>query len=337
LLFFLPGPKQLPDEIGRPPDPERLKKSVLGPVNFEHSLYLVGLVGVAVVWFIVQRPDVTGAMLFVGLALFGGYIIYFMVKKCTWRESQELILALILIVMSTVFWSLFEQAGSSMNQFAGRNTQLPSEGFFTITAAATQSSNAGFILLFAPVFAALWTFLGRHKLDPNTPLKFGLALVQVGLGFWLLVWGMNFADETYRVPIVFLAGAYLLHTTGELCLSPVGLSMITKLSPMAVVSFMMAGWFLSSAFAHHVAGVIATSTASDAVAGQVLDPPSSLESYREVVWSVGLVSIILRVLLGIASFWVKRLGHGKAGEIPGLTVESEGRGYEDAKEKAGPA
>jgi len=337
LLFFLPGPKQLPDEIGGPPEPERLKKSVLGPVNFEHSLYLVGLVGVAVVWFIVQRPDVTGAMLFVGLALFGGYMIYFMVKKCTWRESQELILALILIVMSTVFWSLFEQAGSSMNQFAGRNTQLPSEGFFTITAAQTQSFNAGFILLFAPVFAALWTFLGRHKLDPNTPLKFGLALVQVGLGFWLLVWGMNFADETYRVPIVFLAGAYLLHTTGELCLSPVGLSMITKLSPMAVVSFMMAGWFLSSAFAHHVAGVIATFTASDTVAGQVLDPASSLETYREVFWSIGLVSIILGVLLGIASFWLKRLGHGKAGEIRGLTVESQGPGYEDAKEKAGPA
>ncbi len=337
LLFFLPGPKQLPDEIGAPPQPERLKKRVLGPLNFEYSLYLLGLVGVAVVWFVVQRPDVTGSMLLVGLALFGGYMIYFMVRKCTWRESQELILALILIVMSTVFWSLFEQAGSSMNQFAERNTQLPNEGFFTITAAQTQSFNAGFILLFAPVFAALWTFLGRRRLDPNTPLKFGLALVQVGLGFWLLVWGMNFADESYRVPIVFLAGAYLLHTTGELCLSPVGLSMITKLSPMAVVSFMMAGWFLSSAFAHHVAGVIATFTASDTVAGQVLDPASTLQTYREVFWSIGLVSVILGILLSVASFWLKRLGHGKAGEIRRLTVEPQGPGYQDAKEKAGPA
>ncbi len=328
LLFFLPGPPQLPDNIGAPPEPERLKKKVLGPLSLEHTLYLLGVVGVAVVWFIVQRPAVTGWMLVAGLVLFGGYMLWFMATKCTAKEVQQLILALVLIVMSTVFWSLFEQAGSSMNQFAERNTQLPNEGFFTITAAQTQSFNAGFILLFAPVFAALWTFLGKHRLDPNTPLKFGLALVQVGLGFWLLVWGMAFADETYRVPIVFLAGAYLLHTTGELCLSPVGLSMITKLSPMAVVSFMMAGWFLSSAFAHHVAGVIATFTASDTIAGQVLDPARSLETYREVFWSIGLVSVILGVVLSIASFWLKRLGHGKAGEIKGLRVEGAGPGVE---------
>jgi POT family proton-dependent oligopeptide transporter len=256
-------------------------------------------------------------MLLLGLGLFGGYMVWFMARRCTWRESQELILALILVVMSTVFWSLFEQAGSSMNQFAERNTQLPSDGFLTITAAQTQSFNAGFILLFAPVFAALWAWLGARRLDPNTPLKFALALVQVGLGFWLLVWGMAFADEAYRVPLVFLAGAYLLHTTGELCLSPVGLSMITKLSPAAVVSFMMAGWFLSSAFAHHVAGVIATLTASDTVAGQVLDPASTLEVYRQVFGSIGMVSIALGVLLGAASFWLKRLGHGKAGAIGG--------------------
>lgn len=317
LLFFIPGPKQLPDHVGAPPDPQRLKTRVLGPVTLEHALYLLAIPGVAVVWWVVQRPAVTGTMLVIGLALFGGYMAWFMLRKCSWRESQELILALILIAMSTVFWSLFEQAGSSMNQFAERNTQMPSSGFFTITAAQTQSFNAGFILLFAPAFAALWTWLGRIGRDPNTPLKFALALIQVGLGFWLLVWGMNFADESYRVPLVFLAGAYLLHTTGELCLSPVGLSMVTKLSPAAVVSFMMAGWFLSSAFAHHVAGVIATFTASDTVAGQVLDPASTLATYRDVFWSIGLVSIILGLLLGAASFWLKRLGHGKAGAIGG--------------------
>jgi POT family proton-dependent oligopeptide transporter len=317
LLFFIPGPKQLPDHVGAPPDAARLKQRVLGPLTLEYALYLVAVPGLAAVWWILQTPRVTEAVLFGGLALFGGYMAYFMWTKCTRRESQELILALILIVMSTVFWSLFEQAGSSMNQFAERNTQMPSDGFFTITAAQTQSFNAGFILLFAPLFAALWTWLGRRRRDPSTPLKFALALVQVGLGFWLLVWGMSFADETYRVPLVFLAGAYLLHTTGELCLSPVGLSMITKLSPMAVVSFMMAGWFLSSAFAHHMAGVIATFTASDTVAGQVLDPARSLETYRDVFWSIGLVSILIGLALGVASFWLKRLGHGKAGYVSG--------------------
>ncbi len=332
LLFFTPGEPQLPDHVGAPPEPEKLKKAVLGPINLEMSLYLVGLIGVAAVWFIIQSPQLTGTMLLAGLALFGGYMTYYMVTKCTAQEVQELLLALLLIVMSVVFWSLFEQAGSSLNQFADRSTQLPGGSAgpvdLTVTASQIQSFNAGFILIFAPIFAALWAFLGRLKRDPNTPLKFALALVQVGLGFWLLVWGVNFADDSYRVPLVFLAGAYLLHTTGELCLSPVGLSMITKLSPGAVVSFMMAGWFLSSAFSQYIGGIIAQFTATDTVAGQVLNPELALQTYADVFWSLGLVSIIIGVVLGLGSFWLKRLGHGKAGELTHMAIDVAGPAYD---------
>ncbi|MBI1399289.1 oligopeptide:H+ symporter [Hyphomonas sp.] len=315
LAFWTVGEPQLPDSVGAPPNPEQLAKKVLGPISLENMLYLLAIPGVAVVWYLLQTPQFTFLTLMSGLVLFGGYIIFYMITKCTWRESQELILALFLIFMSVVFWSLFEQGGSSLNQFAERNTQLPNDGFMTVTAAQTQSFNSGFILLFAPVFAALWAWLGTRKHDPNTALKFGLALVQVGLGFWVLVWGAQFADESYRVPLMFLVLAYLLHTTGELCLSPVGLSMVTKLSPAAVVSFMMAGWFLSSAFAQYVAGIIAQFTASDTVAGQVLDPGKALETYTGVFWSLGVVAIILGVLLGLGSFLLKYLGHGKAGRL----------------------
>ncbi len=314
LAFWSPGERQLPDHVGAPPNPELLAKKV-GPISFEWLLYLLAIPGVAVVWFLLQTPQFTFLTLMSGLILFGGYITYFMVTKCSWKESQQLILSLFLIFMSVVFWSLFEQGGSSLNQFAERNTQLPNDGFMTVTAAQTQSFNSGFILLFAPAFAALWAWLGARKADPNTALKFALALVQVGLGFWVLVWGVQFADDSYRVPLVFLVLAYLLHTTGELCLSPVGLSMITKLSPAAVVSFMMAGWFLSSAFAQYVAGLIAQFTASDTMAGQVLDPGKALETYSAVFWSLGVVTIILGVLLGAASFGLKYLGHGKAGRL----------------------
>lgn len=317
LAFWSAGEPQLPDHVGAPPNPELLAKKVAGPVTFEWTLYLLALPGVAIVWYLLQTPQYTFITLMSGLVLFGGYIIYYMVTKCTWRESQELILALFLIFMSVVFWSLFEQAGSSLNQFAERNTQLPHDGFLTVTAAQTQSFNSGFILLFAPAFAALWAWLGARQADPNTALKFALALVQVGLGFWVLVWGVQFADDSYRVPLIFLTLAYLLHTTGELCLSPVGLSMITKLSPAAVVSFMMAGWFLSSAFAQYVAGVIAQFTASDTVAGQVLDPARALATYKEVFWSLGVVAIVIGVLLGLLSFFLKYLGHGKAGRLGG--------------------
>ncbi len=336
LLFFMPGEKQLPEEVGAPPEGVDIKKSVIGPVNIEWASYLAAVPAVLFIWWAVRAPDVTGWLLNIGLVVFLGYMIYFMASKCNRKEIEQLVLALVLMTMGVVFWSLFEQAGSSMNQFAERNTQLMSGDAgpidMTFTAANSQSFNAGFILIFAPIFAALWTWLGARKLDPNTPLKFALALVQVGLGFWLLVWGVSFADDSYRVPLIFLAGAYLLHTTGELCLSPVGLSMVTKLSPMAVVSFMMAGWFLSTAFAHHVAGLIAGLTATETVAGQVLNPAQALENYKDVFGKIGLVSVLLGILLGAASFWLKKWGHGRAGELGHMAAEAAGPAVEIPEE-----
>ena len=333
-LFFLPG-KNLIDHVGNPPSQEKLKAKALGPINTEWLIYGIGLVGVVVVWFMVQahtirftvpgmgEQDLLALFLLIGGLGFLSYVVFYMVNSCTKVEAQRLILALILIIVSVVFWALFEQAGSSMNLFAARNTDL-SVGPFEITASQTQSFNAGFILLFAPVFAAIWAFLAKLRKNPNTPLKFALALVQVGLGFMLLVWGTQFAGDGYRVPLIFLAGAYLLHTTGELCLSPVGLSAITKLSPGAVVSTMMAGWFLSSAFAQYVAGIIATFTATDTVAGQVLDPAAALNGYAAVFGSIGLFAIVLGVIFGVLSFWLKGLGHGRAVDQIDAKAEAAG-------------
>jgi proton-dependent oligopeptide transporter, POT family len=334
LLFFLPGGNLL-ETVGNPPEPEKLKQPVLGPLSREWIIYLGGLAGVGVVWFLIQahqvaipmpwtgRVNLIEALLGLGGLAFVGYTVFFMATKCTAREVHRLILAMILIVLSVVFWSLFEQAGSSMNLFAARNTQLslaeaevwrfgPVGIEMSMTASQTQSFNPGFILIFAPVFSAIWAVLARLQRNPNTVLKFAIGLVQLGLGFLVLVWGMGFADDSYRVPLIFLAGAYLLHTTGELCLSPVGLSAVTKLSPAAVVSFIMAGWFLALAFSQYVAGALAAMTATETVAGQVLDPERALAGYSQVFSTVGLSAIGLGVAVGAASFWLKKLGHGRA-------------------------
>ena len=343
-LFFLPG-KNLISHVGNPPEPEKLKQKVAGPLSLEGLIYVLGVAGVGVVWFMVQAHtvmvfgdmDVLGVLLIIGGLAFLGYMIYYMVTRCTWVEAQRLILAIFLIVTSVVFWALFEQAGSSMNLFASRNTDLslaeaeiwqfgPIGVEMSMTASQTQSFNAGFILIFAPIFAALWAFMAKLQKNPNTVLKFALALVQVGLGFLLLVWGVGFADDSYRVPLIFLAGAYLLHTTGELCLSPVGLSAITKLSPGAVVSFMMAGWFLSSAFAQYVAGIIATFTATDTVAGQVLDPEAALNGYATVFQAIGLFAIGLGIIVGLLSFILKKLGHGRAEDQAVIAGAAEAAG-----------
>jgi POT family proton-dependent oligopeptide transporter len=312
LLFFLPGQPQLPDHLGGPPDPARLAAPAVGPISLEKSLYLLAIPFVAIVWVLVQRQELTGWMLLAGGFVFLAYLLFYMIRKCTATEAQRLILALVLIIASAEFWTLFEQAGSSMNQFAERSTQLPNNGFFTITAAQTQAFNGGFILLCAPVFAALWAFLGRRGRDLSTTLKFGLALIQVGLGFWLLVWGASFADASFRVPLIFLVGAYFLHTTGEMCLSPVGLSAMTKLSPRAIVSFVMAGWFLSQSAAEYLAGLIAKLTATETVAGQVLDPKGALANYTSVFWTIGLSAVLIGLGLAAASFLLQKLAHEQA-------------------------
>ncbi len=308
-VAFMLG-KPMLEGKGEPPNPEDLAKPVFGPLNREWLIYILGVAGVGIIWVLVQQNAYVGAMLGLGSVCVLGYLAWFMATKCNAIERGRMILALVLIAASVIFFVLFEQAGSSLNQFADRNTQLTLPGGSSMTAAQTQSFNSGFILLFAPAFAALWAFLGRRNLDPSAPMKFSLALMQVGIGFLILVAGVKFADGAYKVPLIFLAMAYMLHTTGELFLSPVGLSQMTKLSAPAVVSTIMAVWFLASSWAQYLGGMVANLTATETVAGQVLDPKGALETYASVFQTIGIWAIGLGILLAIASPWLKKLAHG---------------------------
>jgi POT family proton-dependent oligopeptide transporter len=308
-LVFVLG-KPLLEGHGEPPAPAQLKAPLLGPINAEWSLYLAGLAGVGVVWLIVQRFQLIGYMLGAGSLVVLGYLGWFMAAKCTRIERDRMILALILIAASVIFWTMFEQAGSSLNQFADRNTQLQLTATQSITAPQIQSFNAGFILIGAPVFAALWAFLGRRRADPNPAIKFALGLMQVGLSFLIIVLGSRFADASFREPLVFLAMAYVVQTTGELCLSPVGLSQMTKLSPPLLLSTVMATWFLASSWAQWLGGFVAQLTAAETVAGQVLDPAKALATYVHVYAAAGWITFGLGVALAAASPFLKRLAHG---------------------------
>lgn len=308
-IVFVWG-KPLLEGHGEPPSPEALKKPLFGPINMEWGIYLAGLVGVGVAWIMVQRYDIVGWVLGLGSLVVIRYFFTHMADTLTREERQRMWLALILVFGSVVFWTLFEQAGSSLNQFAERNTDLAVGFGQTMTAAQTQSFNAGFILLFAPVFSALWAWLGRRGMDPTSPNKFALALVQVGAGFLILVWGAQFADASYRVPVIFLALAYLLHTTGELCLSPVGLSQMTKLSTPLFLSTVMAVWFLGSSWAQYLGAIIAGFTAQDTIAGQVVDPKGALETYVQVFRAIGIAAIIIGLGFWLLEPFLKKLSHG---------------------------
>src|SRR5690606_21774590 len=169
--------------------------------------------------------------------------------------------------------------GSSLTLFADRNTDLSFFGLFSISAGQTQFFNAFFIVALAPVFGIMWNALAKRGLEPSIPVKFAIALVGVGVGFLFLVWGAQYAGADFKVAIWWLAGLYLIHSAAELCISPVGLSMITKLSIARVVGLMMGVWFLSISVAQYVAGVVAQVASVETVGGQVTNLQVSLDTY----------------------------------------------------------
>jgi len=251
-----------------------------------------------------------------GKLLFGTFlvsvpgILIWSYAKGSKAEFQMMLAAMILIVFNVVFWTLFEQAGSSLTLFADRNTDLTIAGGFAITAPQTQFFNAFFIVALAPVMSILWTKLAARGIEPTIPVKFGLALIGVGLGFLSLVWGGQFAGSDFKVAIWWLAGLYLIHSVAELCISPVGLSMITKLSIARIVGLMMGVWFLSISVAQYVAGIVAQVASVETVGGQVTNLKVSLDTYNQVFWTIGLTAAVIGAVLLALSPFIKRWMHG---------------------------
>jgi POT family proton-dependent oligopeptide transporter len=216
---------------------------------------------VPVIYFLLSESEILGVLL---VAIMLGLIIYFVGSGIRSGDKVQLhryIAMLILFLANACFWALFEQAGSSMNFFAREHT-TPMYGTMATWQAGGfgifQSLNPLYILLFAPLFAALWPKLERAGINPSIPRKFAFGLIQVALGFLVLVFAIgNFQNAAGLVPWIFLALCYLLHTTGELCLSPIGLSMVTKLAAEKETGLAMGGWFLSIAMAQYVAGIFA--------------------------------------------------------------------------------
>jgi POT family proton-dependent oligopeptide transporter len=251
-----------------------------------------------------------------GKLLFGTFIIgvpailVWSFLKGSRQEFQMMLAAMVLIVFNVVFWTLFEQAGSSLTLFADRNTDLSVFGLFTMSAGQTQFFNAAFIVLLAPLMSLMWTRLAARGIEPSIPVKFGVALIGVGLGFLFLVWGGQFAGADFKVGLWWLAGLYFIHSFAELCISPVGLSMITKLSIARIVGLMMGVWFLSISVAQYVAGIVAQVASVETVGGQVTNLSVSLDTYNGVFWTIGLVSAGIGVLLLLISPLIKRWMHG---------------------------
>jgi POT family proton-dependent oligopeptide transporter len=253
-----------------------------------------------------------------GKLLFGTFVIAvpgilaWSYAKGTRQEAQMMTAAMILIVFNVFFWTLFEQAGSSLTLFADRNTDRSVFGLFSMSAPQTQNFNPISIVIFAPVMSMLWGFLSKRGLEPSIPVKFSIALMGVGAGFLFLVLGTEFATEAnnWQVGLWWLAGLYLIHSLAELCISPVGLSMITKLSIARVVGLMMGVWFLSISVAQYVAGAVAQFASVETVGGQVTNLKVSLDTYTETFTTIAWIAIGAGVVLFLLSWPLQRWMHG---------------------------
>ncbi|WP_137680911.1 peptide MFS transporter [Aurantiacibacter suaedae] len=296
LIVFIIG-KPLLLGRGEPKDPAALAGGK------EWAIYGAGFAMVALCWLAIQYQDLVGWVLaFFGLALVA-YVVFIAVVRLPAQERDRIFAALFLIIVSIIFWALFEQAGSSLNLFTDRHVDRSILGWEP-TAAMFQSLNAIYIVTLAPLFAGLWLWLGRRGFEPSAPMKFGLGVVQVGLGFLVLVWGAQAVGVNAATPVILIFLVYLLHTTGELCLSPVGLSAMNRLSPAHMASLVMGTWFFASATGNFAAGLIAAATGGEGV-GEEAGKQVVLDVYSNVGW----VAVGVGVVVLLVSPLVKKLMH----------------------------
>ncbi|MGI9257257.1 MAG: peptide MFS transporter [Gammaproteobacteria bacterium] len=230
-----------------------------------------------------------GALYFVYLFTFG---------NLTTDERDRVIVLIVLFIACAIFWSGFEQAGSSLNLFADRYT-IREFGDFTIPPTWFQSLNPVFIIVLAPFYSMIWISLARRNLDPSSPLKFAIGLIILGLGFAIMIGAATLVAEGQQVLPTWLFFTYLLHTMGELALSPVGLSAVTKLSPRRYVGQLMGVWWLATSLGNILAGLLAGEFRADAV-----------EEMPGLYTQIVITTVGAGILLALVSKPLKRLTRG---------------------------
>jgi POT family proton-dependent oligopeptide transporter len=293
--------------IGMPPKVKLERVRLAIKDWFDVLLYVLGITafifGIILGWSVIPSGISTAIIYVVGI---GGviYLITSIIKGTSGKtEWSRVGVILVLAVFNIFFWSGFEQAGTTFNVFARDNT-MRMIGNWEIPASWFQSINAFYIVAFAPLFSILWVKLDKVGLNPNTPMKFAWGMSLLALGF--VVMAIAYSKSTsggqlFLISPLWLALVYLLHTFGELCLSPIGLSMVTKLSPPRLVSTMMGVWMGSFAAGNFVASQM------KAISLRLAD---TLGTEVQVFWLIAIQSGIIALILIILSPWLKRMMHG---------------------------
>ncbi|MGB1618851.1 MAG: peptide MFS transporter [Flavobacteriales bacterium] len=313
-LTFWMGRKNY-EHAAMPPDPEKLNSPAYLGLNWHQFTIAASLLAIPVLYLLIVNNWIVGYL----LAATAVYVVYSLIAEAVKDGNvarDRMLMMIVMFAFNIVFWACFEQAGTSLTLFAERNVDRHLFGW-EMGAATTQFFNPAFILIFGSIFSIMWIKLTEAGRNPSIPMKFGLGIIQLGLGY-LVVYGiqsLGLVSPEFKMPLFTLVFLYMLHTTGELFLSPIGLSMVTKLAPKRMTGTAMGGWFLSFAGANYVAAILAKATGTEEghggeAAAAATDAASTLSTYVDVYTQMGLITVGIGLLLVLLSRPLNKLTHG---------------------------
>jgi POT family proton-dependent oligopeptide transporter len=270
---------------------------------YEWMVYIGSLICIPFILLMVTNTAYTDLFMYTIGPLTLVYLAFEM-KKYSKAEVKKLLAAMVFIIFSILFWAFFEQSGGSLSLFASDNLHTNLLGFNIDPNVVNNSVNSLFVVIFSPLFGLLWIYSANRKTEPNAMIKFGLGFLFLGIAFYVLYYTRFFMDESGRTSLNLFTFAYLVMTIAELCISPIGLSLMTKLSPKPLQGVMMGMWFLASAYGQYVAGLLGAGMVSP---NENASLSEKLLSYTEGYKQLGLYGLICGVLLIILSPLVKKL------------------------------
>ena len=269
----------------------------------EIATYLGSLLVIPIIIIMVANTKYTDYfMMIIGPASIL-YLLYEM-KNFSSVENKKLLAALVFIIFSIFFWAFFEQSGGSLSLFAANNLNNTIAGVELSPNGVNNSANSLFVIGFAALVGLVWLWMAKKKIEPNTIIKFGLAFLFLAGGFWVFYYTRFFADLNGKTSLGIFTLGWLVITFGELCLSPIGMSAMTKLSPQKTQAVMMGMWFLASAYGQYFAGILGANIA------EASENASNLEKlvlYAEGYKQLAIYALILGIVLIVISPLVKKL------------------------------
>jgi POT family proton-dependent oligopeptide transporter len=277
---------------------EKSKRRLLEIVTYIGSLVII-----PIIMTMVAKTEYTDYFMFVIGPLALLYLFYEM-RNFSLAENKKLFAALVFIIFSIFFWAFFEQSGGSLSLFAANNLENTVLGVELDPNGVNNSANSFFVIAFAALIGIVWLWMNKRKIEPNTVVKFGLAFLFLAGGFWVFYYTKFFADANGRTSLDLFTFGWFVITFGELCLSPIGMSAMTKLSPQKTQAVIMGMWFLASAYGQYFAGLLGANIAE---ASEKASNATKLNVYADGYQQLAIYALVLGVLLIVISPFVKKL------------------------------